>query len=292
VPGSEPSDSATYDVVRCGRCGTAVTTVVPPRDAYATGLYSPDEPRLARLVRAVMRALLAQVRRLLRAAGLPAGARVVDVGAGSGLLVEALRESGFDAYGIEPAPRGVDRARAAGRPMLPERVEEHEASELDAAILWHVLEHVADPAGALGRVHRWLRPGGLVLVGVPNVMSLQAAIAGDDWFHLDVPRHRTHFSLPGLRALLEQAGFEVVAERHLVVEHNLHGMLFALLGRLGMTPGYPFHLLKRNVPLRGRDLALLLLAGPVLAVPAILLELAAALARRGGTVAVVAQRRS
>mgnify|MGYP006184259973 CR=1 FL=1 len=42
--------------------------------------------------------------------------------------------------------------------------------------------------------------------------------------------------------------------RHLVIEHNVHGMWFALLTRLGMTPGFPFHLLKRNVRPRARDL--------------------------------------
>ena len=68
----------------------------------------------------------------------------------------------------------------------------------------------------------------------------------------------------GVRALLARAGFEPVAVYHLVPEHNLHGMWLALLGRLGMTPGFPFHLLKRNVRARARDLVLLLVAGPLL----------------------------
>jgi hypothetical protein len=37
----------------------------------------------------------------------------------------------------------------------------------------------------------WLKPGAGLLVGVPNLASLQARIGGQYWYHLDVPRHRT-----------------------------------------------------------------------------------------------------
>jgi len=287
VPGGEPGDRTGYELLRCSACGSATTIGDPRPGAYETGLYSPGDPRFAGVVRALMRAALAQPRRLL-----PSKGRVVDVGAGSGLLVEVLRNAGLDAYGIEPAARSLARAEGAGRPVRGEAVEEHEASGLDAAALWHSLEHLEDPAAALTRVRSWLRPDGFLLVGVPNISSIQAKIAGPLWFHLDVPRHRTHFSRKGLLALLDRAGFEVKAERHFVLEHNLHGMWFALLGRLGMAPGFPFHLLKRNVAARPRDLLLLVIAGPVLLLPAVVLEGIAALSRRGGTIAVVAQRRA
>ena len=54
----------------------------------------------------------------------------------------------------------------------------------------------------------------------------------------------------------------------MVWEHNPASMWMALLTRLGMTPGFPFHLLKRNVPARPRDLALLALGVPLLPVRA------------------------
>ena len=293
APGGEPSDAATYELLRCGHCGTAVTAGdAPPPAVYATGLYAPDPPRAAPVVRGLMRAALGQVLRWLRAAGVGRGARVVDAGAGAGLLVEVMRDAGLDAYGIEPGARGIARAEAAGRPVRRESIEEHATAGLDAAVLWHVLEHVADPAAALARVGGWLRPGGTLLVAVPNIASWQARIADRGWFHLDLPRHRTHLSARGARMLLEASGLTVTAERHWVVEHNPLGMWLALLARLGMTPGFPVHLLKRNVRPSARDVGLLALAGPPLAVVAVVLELAAAGARRGGTVALVAQSRS
>lgn len=281
--GGEPGDSGRYTLLRCTACGSAQTLEPAPPRAHSSGVYAGTRPRLARPVRALQRLAGLKPLRLLRTAGVEPPARVLDAGAGSGRLVEALRGDGYAATGIDPAPRAEGIAREA--------IEAHEDAGLDAAVLWHVLEHLDDPASALRRVAGWLEPGGVLVVGVPNVASLQARLAGGDWFHLDLPRHRTHFTPAGITRLAEAAGFRVERIRHAVLEHNPHGMWFALLGRLGMTPGFPFHLLKRNAPARPRDLALLALAGPVLLPVAILLEAAAATARRGGTVAVVARRR-
>ena len=280
APGSEPGDASSYELVRCPACGTAATGGAGPGPtAYTSGVYSADRPRLRHLVDVVLRLATRLPLRALRRAGVEPDAAVLDVGAGRGRLVAALREGGYRAEGIDPWPRGPGVAQAS--------VGEHRAEGLDAVVLWHVLEHVADPLATLERVRGWLRPGGVVLVATPNIESLQARIAGSTWFHLDVPRHRTHLTPRGLDELFARARLEPVRTYHLVPEHNFHGMWFALLSRLGMRAGFPFHLLKRNVPAHPRDLALLLLAGPLLLLPALVLELVAAAVRRGGTVVVV-----
>ena len=289
VPGGEPSDPRLYPLLRCERCGSAVTGGERPGpDAYETGVYAPEPPRALALVRPFQRAAMAQPARLLRAAGVARGARVLDAGAGRGRLVEELRRRGYHAMGIEPSARGAASAAAAGLPVRAESLAEHEDRGLDAVVLWHVLEHLDDPLAALQHVRDWLTPGGVVLVAVPNPASLQAALAGDAWLHWDAPRHRVHLTPAGLRELLDRAGLSPVHTSHMVLEHNPGGMWMALLSRLGMTPAFPFHLLKRNVPARPRDLGLLVLGVP-LAPVAVGLEAAAAAARRGGTVAMVAR---
>jgi SAM-dependent methyltransferase len=240
-------------------------------------------------VGALQRATVGQPVRMLQRAGLRDGARVLDAGAGGGRLVAALRRAGYDASGIEPSARSAARAEAAGLPVARESIEEHESSGLDAVVLWHVLEHMDDPAAALTRVSGWLAPGGVVLVGVPNIASLQARIGRGGWLHLDAPRHRVHLTPAGVAALFAQADLTPRRSTHMVWEHNPAGMWMALLARLGMTPGFPFHLLKRNVPARPKDLALLA-AGVPLAPLALALEAGAAGARRGGTIAALARR--
>jgi hypothetical protein len=135
-----------------------------------------------------------------------------------------------------------------------------------------------------------MREGGVILVGVPNLSSWQARIGGRRWFHLDLPRHRTHFTARGLRSLLEAQGFSVVAVHQVLAEHNLFGIWQSAVSRVTSRPSYLYNLLKRNAPLRSWDLVPTLLALPLVPV-AILVELVSGLARRGGTIAVVARRK-
>ena len=72
-----------------------------------------------------------------------------------------------------------------------------------------------------------------------------------------------------------------------MAEHNPFGMWQTLVNRLTRRPSYLYRLLKREAPLDARDLAITLLALPLLPVAA-LLELAAGLAHHGGTIAVLA----
>jgi SAM-dependent methyltransferase len=181
VPSGEPGDPRSFPLSRCSSCGSAVTGGEPPdASSYSSGVYGPDPPRGAPLVRSVQRLVDRQV------VGLVAGPRVLDVGAGRGRLVASLRRAGLDASGIDPSGRGDLVERRA--------IEEVSASDLDSTVMWHVLEHLDDPGSALERVRGWLRPGGTLVVASPNLDSWQARIAGPAWLHFDAPRHRVHFT--------------------------------------------------------------------------------------------------
>jgi SAM-dependent methyltransferase len=221
----------------------------------------------------------------------PPPARLLDVGAGRGRFVVSARAAGYAASGIEPSRRGADAAGQAGAPVARAGIEgaELEPGGFDVISLWHVLEHLEDPGNALTRAAGWLRPGGWLLVGVPNLDSLQARLGGERWYHLDVPRHRVHFTPRGLNALLHARGFVVRQSHHVLAEHNPFGMWQSLLSRVTRHPSYVYNLLKRNAPVRSPDLAISLAAVPLAPLAAIL-ELAGGVARRGGTIAVVAQR--
>lgn len=283
VPGGEPSDPRVYPLLRCGDCGSLRTAGDPPApEAYESGQYAPERPRASGLVALFQRLTVRQPVRWLR---LRPGARVLDAGAGAGRLVRALRDAGYDASGIDPSARSVG---LSGDLVRRSSIDDHSDSDLDAIVLWHVLEHLDDPEADLRKLRAWLASRGLLLVGVPNAGSLQARIAGPGWLHWDAPRHRAHYTVGGLATLLRRTGFEVVAVHHWVTEQNPHAMWMALLTRLGMQSGFPFHFLKRNIRARPLDVALVLLGIPLVPL-ALALEAVAALVRRGGTVAVVAR---
>jgi SAM-dependent methyltransferase len=106
------------------------------------------------------------------------------------------------------------------------------AGEFEVVIFWHSLEHIADPMRALQRAWGVLRPGGLLVVAIPNLASIQARLTGRQWFHLDVPRHYVHFSARGLRDALRQRGFRIISVAHFSLEQNPYGWIQSLLNHL------------------------------------------------------------
>ena len=107
-------------------------------------------------------------RRLSRQIDLPAGARVLDVGAALGLYVVAWKRAGFDAIGVEPwaeaveASRGIEAETGVPFEMVRGPAEELPIAEesIDLVVATSVLEHVDDPGRAVAEAYRVLRPGG------------------------------------------------------------------------------------------------------------------------------------
>jgi SAM-dependent methyltransferase len=219
----------------------------------------------------------------------PARGSLLDVGAGRGRFVAAARAAGWAASGIEPSERGVSAAASVYGVSLERGGLADASGTWDVVVLWHVLEHLDDPGAALALLSSLVAPGGTLLVGVPNLASVQARIGGSRWYHLDLPRHRTHFTPAGLRALLERHGFAVEREQHALLEHNPFGLWQTVVNRFTRTPSWLFRALKRDAPLLHSDALVTLLLLP-LAPVALLAERAFAGLRRGGTIAVVARR--
>ena len=210
-----------FEVVVCGECGSGRTLpFVAGKDLGqlypgSYNAYALPENRLARAAATGLfrwrywRAL----RRLpLRALADSGSGRLLDVGSGRGDLGVVLGERGWLVTGLEPSPDACAEARSRG--VRSEcgtltRTADLVGGDFDAAVFQHSLEHVVEPADDLAVARRLLRPGGLVIVSLPNFASTQARRFGTDWFHLDLPRHRSHFTPPGLERLLERTGFAV-----------------------------------------------------------------------------------
>lgn len=256
----------------------------PP--ASSADLYA--QPAQRRLARPLELAQAAGVREQLRLLGaLEPDSRVVDLGAGDGRLAIALARSGHRVTAVEPFRDVPD---APGLTLRRESVEQVELPEhsFDAAVLWHVLEHLAEPLAVLERVRRWLVPGGRVLVGVPNLAGFQARIGGERWFHLDTQRHLVHFTPAGLTTLLEHAGYFDIRQRPVVADQALAGMWMTLLNRVTRQPD-ALRSFVRKEPTSRRDLAVTaVLAVPLVPASAIL-EVGAAATGRGGVLAVLGQ---
>ncbi len=135
----------------------------------------------------------------------------VDVGAGDGTVVAALRRLGWQAEGVEVDRSAVDSAVSRGLPVRRGSLQDagYQDSVADLVTMRHVIEHVDNPAGLLHEAARILRPGGRMVIVTPNALSLGHRCFGKDWFALDPPRHLNLFTVAALSRLVQGLFAEV-----------------------------------------------------------------------------------
>ena len=161
---------------------------------------------------------------------------MLDVGCGRGFTLRFLTDAGYRATGVELSTQAAAHARdilgldIRSGDFLSQVVRARPVRRV--VIFWHSLEHIADPLAALDRAAEILKPGGLLVVAVPNFDSIQARMSGREWFHLDVPRHYVHFSSRGLKKALRGRGFRIVSTAHFSLEQNPYGWIQSLLNRV------------------------------------------------------------
>jgi 2-polyprenyl-3-methyl-5-hydroxy-6-metoxy-1,4-benzoquinol methylase len=137
---------------------------------------------------------------------LPARARILDVGSGSGEWLAALAAAGHQVSGVEPDPHYGEYARQQyGVSVETAGILDLERPEgsLDVITLFHVLEHLPDPLAVLAKFRGWLRPGGLLIVEVPNTNCVHQNPAGR--FHA---AHVIGFTRESLDHALRAGGWE------------------------------------------------------------------------------------
>ncbi len=156
--------------------------------------------------------------------GLPAGARVLDLGCGNGSFLSLFRNRGWQLYGTDFSTAGIAIAThhfpgihfvladATSHP-LPEFLA-NQLGSFDALISTEVIEHLYDPATFLRNAYSLLRPGGILVLSSPYhgyLKNLSLAFTGKLDRHFDALRHHGHikfFSRQTLSSALTQAGFE------------------------------------------------------------------------------------
>lgn len=138
-----------------------------------------------------------------------AGDRVLEIGCRHGRTLTLMRdELGIEPYGIEPGIDEAEKAKAAGISCFVGTIEDYDPGELrfDQIQSFHVLEHLHDPLAALIRMRSWLKPGGRMVIEVPNVYQPYGLLQ-DNFFQ---NAHLTNFSESTLRVLLQRAGYSTL----------------------------------------------------------------------------------
>jgi 2-polyprenyl-3-methyl-5-hydroxy-6-metoxy-1,4-benzoquinol methylase len=165
------------------------------------------DPHFQRYLSFAAHARLARVERLLGPPG-----TILDVGCGTGEVLAAAVSRGWDATGVELVPESVAIAVQRGLDVRCTRLEDSGLPEhsFDLVTAFHVLEHMPEATDFLTLLARWARPGGHVLVEVPNWNSVARRQLGDEWTHLRPGEHLAHYTTSTLRSTLERAGLDPV----------------------------------------------------------------------------------
>jgi SAM-dependent methyltransferase len=154
-------------------------------------------------------------RRALLLRELRPGDRVLDLGCGAGRFVAALHRAGADAVGVELSVAALERARRVAPGADLRLVEPGGAlplghGEIDLVWCSEVLEHVADTGGFLTEVRRVLRPGGRLLVTVPDhgrAKRTLLALARFEAHYDPLGQHLRFYTRRSLARTLEATGF-------------------------------------------------------------------------------------
>ncbi len=211
--------SGRFSVVRCGTCGHVQVAPLPSREEEAAYYAKDMQPRhlwtdgdYFDIVRAKARPETERRLAWLHATTAEGGA-VLDIGSGYGFFVDAVCAAGFAASGLEVSNHRLQLARSGMRGTFIQGeanetfVAEH-TQRYDTVTAFHVIEHVRDPVAYLRQLMRLLRPGGTLLVEVPNVGDeLIAQIPEYARHHWQIC-HLSYFDKPRLELALRRAGAE------------------------------------------------------------------------------------
>ena len=207
-----------FKIDQCRNCGFVFTNPIPSQSELPKYYDSPDYLSHT----ANDSSFTAQIYKLFRNANiknkyklvnrLAKGKSILDIGCGTGELLNYFQEKGWKTRGVEP--NQLARAFATKNYELEvfdeNELNSFEKNSFDVISMWHVLEHVPDLNGRMNQLKRLVKEDGLLVIALPNLDSPDAVKYGPKWAGLDVPRHLFHFTKGTFELLVKAHKMELI----------------------------------------------------------------------------------
>jgi 2-polyprenyl-3-methyl-5-hydroxy-6-metoxy-1,4-benzoquinol methylase len=144
--------------------------------------------------------------------------RLLDIGCGVGDFLLQVKKLGWEVMGIEPSEQAANiaQSRLGFTPLKPTDYEKLPDQSFDVITMWHVLEHVDDLKFQTKELKRLLRPGGRLVIALPNYQSFDCQYYNNKWAAWDVPRHLNHFTQDCLQGILNANDFKYIDTQRLI----------------------------------------------------------------------------
>lgn len=258
-----PGRARRWDILRCKSCGFGWTSP-PLAESEISSHYPPTylgeiESRLREFADGTLqrsRSWLEETGKARLVEQFLPGGKILDVACGDAKFLWALDGRRWERFGVDISATTVELVRASlpGIRLVSGNIFDPALDPIrfDVLTFWHALEHLPGTRRVLARAASLLREGGVLVVSVPNIDSIQADLFRRHWYPFDdVPRHLYHFSSRSLGIFLADSGLEIMARRRYsprVTRHSLkHSALNWSMDQFRSR--LPYYVLKPALPL-------------------------------------------
>lgn len=276
-----------FQVYQCENCSFAFTSPVPDDlSLHYPSRYRQYHPVIINILSLLYRRRVKKWNRLFARPG-----AAFEMGFGDGIMLDSLRRLGWKVFGSERTVQAAHFARRAlDMPVFvggPPAIKP--APLFDLIFLFQVLEHLDNPVDTIRQIGQCLKPNGRLIIGVPNFSGWQRRFGGSKWFHLDIPRHLSHFSAQSLGTLVKTAGLEIERVSFISLEHDPFGWVQSLLNKMDKEPNRLTRLLMGMDPMDLKNLAQVILAVP-LGLIGLILAVLSWLCKSGAMIEVIVRK--
>ena len=201
----------TFDYYRCQSCGLIFLRPIPVNlDQYYPKQYYSIPDSLAKLQAGAE----GERYKIDIVQSFASKGRLLEIGPAYGSFTYLSKQAGFE---VEVIEMDSECCRFLENVVGVKAIHSNDPSEAlktlhgyDVITLWHVIEHLPDPWGSLGRIAEKVLPGGILVIAAPNPDAFQFHMLGHLWPHVDAPRHLQLIPLPLLMKQMQSLGLNTL----------------------------------------------------------------------------------
>ena len=133
--------------------------------------------------------------------------KILDIGCGVGDFLHTMEQQGWECTGVEPSEdaKAIAKKRIKAQLLPSEEQENLSDGSFDVITMWHVLEHVDALRWQIQQLYRLCKPGGRIIIALPNYKSYDGQYYKAAWAAYDVPRHLNHFNEETIVKIFEES---------------------------------------------------------------------------------------